>query len=808
MVNIQNENLIRLPLIALRGIVVMPGMSAHFEVGRKKSLNAVSAAFSGEKRVLLVTQRDISVNDPGEGDLYEVGVVATVRQVLNLPGNTARILVEAENRAGIVHVTYGKDMLFGEAVELAPDTPLRDSTEEEALVRTCTEAFENYAEFIPKISGEVFMNIFTEKRAGKLADYIIANMLVSYEKKQEILEAINPKKRIKLLINMLSHESSVLNLERDIKKRVNEAMEKNQREYYLREQIKAINEELGEGENPMTEAEKYIERIKALRLEAEIESRLVNEAKKLSKMQSNMPDYSVLRGYLDLCLELSWNVSTKDTASINKVADKLEKDHFGLTKVKERVIEYIAVMKLSGRVGSQVLCLIGPPGVGKTSVASSIAASLGRKFVRISLGGVSDEAEIRGHRKTYVGAMPGRIINAFKQAGTNNPVILLDEIDKLGRDYKGDPASALLEVLDCEQNKNFRDNYLEVPFDISKAIFITTANNGDTIPRPLMDRMEIIRLNSYTDEEKLEIAKKYIVPKQLAKNALTKKDLKIEDSALKTIIADYDRESGVRNLERFVAKICRKAALLVLKSEKMCKVNSINIEEFLGPKKITNDLAKSGFEIGVSNGLAWTEVGGEALKIEVSVMEGQGKIQLTGSLGDVMKESAGAAVTYIRANADELGVDKNFYKDKDIHIHVPEGAVPKDGPSAGITIASALLSALTGIGVRGDVAMTGEITLRGNVLPIGGLNEKLSAAVRLKFSTVIIPYDNIGDLAEVDKNVVSKLNIVPVKSVCEVFKTVLAKMPQGVNKSVETGYKSVNNSIADVKENERTIICK
>ncbi len=806
--NVKDDNLITLPLIALRGIVVLPGMSAHFEVGRKKSLNAVTSALAGDKRVLLVTQRDIAVSDPTEEDLYEFGVIATIRQVVNIPGNTARILVEGESRAYITAVHLTKESIIGNAESIPADFPLFDATAEEALIRTCVEAFERYSEFVPKISGEIFMNILSETKCGKLADYITSNIMVSPEKKQEILEAIDPQERINMVINLLTHEVEVLALERDIKKRVNEAMEKNQKEYYLREQVKAIYEELGEGDNPVSESDKYIKRIKALKLAEKAEEHLINEAKKLAKMQTNMPDYSVHRAYLELCLDLPWNTSSKDIANIKKVQDKLEKDHYGLSKVKERIIEYIAVMKLSGKVGSQVLCLIGPPGVGKTSVASSIAAALGRKFVRISLGGVSDESEIRGHRKTYIGAMPGRIISAFKQAGTNNPVILLDEIDKLGRDYKGDPANAMLEVLDCEQNKNFRDNYLEIPFDISKAIFITTANSADTIPRPLMDRMEIIRLNSYTDEEKFEIGKRYIIPKQLEKNALDKKDLKIDDDALKTIVTEYDRESGVRNLERFVSKICRKAALIKIKTNKKCKVNTLNIEEFLGPKKISVDMQRSVAEIGIANGLAWTEVGGEALKIEVSVMDGQGKIQLTGSLGDVMKESANAAVTYIRANADRLHVDKDFYKNKDIHIHVPEGAVPKDGPSAGITMATALLSALTGVAVKGNIAMTGEITLRGNVLPIGGLNEKLSAAVRMKFDTVIIPADNISDVTEVDKNVTSKLNIIPVSNVNEVFELALVSLPGGASEIKAEEYAVPQNPIHNMVENDRSVICK
>ncbi|MDP4152942.1 MAG: endopeptidase La [Bacillota bacterium] len=766
-------NIVTYPLLALRGIVVLPHMSAHFEVGRKKSISAIRAAMKDDQRIFLVTQRDIKTDDPGREDVYDIGTVAVIKQILNLPNDNVRILVEGLERASIETFYSGRNMTtVGLSILKEPSDELKYS-ETEAFIRETFGLFEQYASLIPRMSPDVLMNVMSIKSVGKLADYIAANIVLEAEDKQLILNAVDPVERIKTIITILYREIEILSLEGSIHKQVKDSIDKNQREYYLREQIKAIYNELGEGDNPQTEAENYAQKIKALKFKPEEEEMLLKEASKLSKMSSSSPESGVIRTYLDTVLELPWNKFTRDKINLEKVKTVLDKDHYGLEKVKERIIEYLAVMKLTNKPQGQILCLVGPPGIGKTSIATSIAKAINRKFVRMSLGGVRDEADIRGHRKTYIGSMPGRIIDAFKRAGSMNPLILFDEIDKMGNDFRGDPASAMLEVLDREQNNSFRDHYLEIPFDVSHALFITTANSLDTIPRPLLDRMEIIELTSYTDTQKLQIAVRHLITKQIKKHGLSKSDIDIDISAIERIITEYTRESGVRNLERAVEKICRKAAAAKLSGIKKSKISAINLEKYLGAPRIPIEKLAKSDEVGVANGLAWTSVGGEALKIEVAAVEGSGKIQLTGSLGDVMKESANAAITYIRSKSDILHVDKEFYKNRDIHIHVPEGAVPKDGPSAGITMATAIVSELTQTPIKRDVCMTGEITLRGNVLPIGGLNEKTSAAARLGFKTVILPEDNRADITEIDPEVRSKLDFIYVTNISQVLENAL-----------------------------------
>jgi len=792
---INDINLKSYPLLALRGIVVLPSMTAHFEVGRKKSISAIRAAMSEDQHILLVTQKDIKTDDPGREDLYDIGTVAVIRQILNLPNDNIRILVEGIARAKIVSFYSGRNMITA-GITMLEEPPVNISDlEKEAHLRETFELFEEYATLIPRISPDVFMNILSIKDLSKLADYITSNILLPTKDKQQILSELDPVNRIKLLNKILYKEIEILTLERNLHKQVKESIDKNQREYYLREQMKAISKELGDSDNPQSEAENYIEKILSLKLEKTSEEILIKEANKLARMSSSSPEATVIRNYLDACIELPWNKSTREKIDLEKVRRHLDKEHYGLNKVKERILEYLAVMKLTSTPKGQILCLVGPPGVGKTSIATSIAKAINRKFARMSLGGIRDEADIRGHRKTYIGSMPGRIINAFKIAGSNNPLILLDEIDKMSSDYKGDPASALLEVLDSEQNHSFRDHYIEIPFDISKAMFITTANTLDTIPRPLLDRMEVIEITSYTDEEKIQIASRHLIGKQIKKNGLKASDLSIDESALQRIVSEYTKESGVRNLERCIEKICRKAAVAKLSGEKKTKVNALNLEKYLGAPKYSVDKLSKEDQIGVANGLAWTAAGGESLKIEVSAVEGTGKIQLTGSLGDVMKESANAAITYIRSKYDVLGIDKDFYKNMDIHIHVPEGAVPKDGPSAGITMATAIVSELSQIPVRHDVAMTGEITLRGNVLPIGGLSEKTSAAARLGFSTVIVPEDNRADIDEIDPAVRNKLKFIYVTNVSQVLDAALA---YDNNHNTKKVLKPVSGNVSDI----------
>ncbi len=762
-----------MPAISLRGLVVFPSMVLHFDVGRERSVNALKAAADGSGHIFLVAQKDASLTEPELSDMYEVGVIAEIRQLLTTPDGSTRVLVEGLTRAKRVRSAGGSDYLQFEVKELpSRGAPLSDSTAE-AAVRALKNVFAEYAQISPKMPRELFEGIMSENNCSELFDKVVFNVVLRVEDKQALLEANGLLTRVKMLITMLESEIEIIETEIDIQEQVKEQVDKNQRDYYLREQLRAIYKQLGEGENPQEEADSYIEKINALGLSDEITEKLIGEAQKLVKMSYSSQEAGVIRNYLDTVLELPWNIRTKDKLDIDKVQKQLDKDHYGLKKVKERITEIISVRALAPDVKGQIICLYGPPGVGKTSIGKSIAAALGRNYARISLGGVHDEAEIRGHRKTYIGAMPGRIAAALKQAKSMNPVLLLDEIDKMGSDYKGDPASAMLEVLDSEQNTSFTDHYLEIPLDLSDVLFITTANTLDTIPAPLLDRMEVIELSSYTREEKFNIAKKHLLPKQLKKHGEKPSTVKIADKALYSIIDFYTREAGVRKLERSIADICRKSAKKIVSGEKKVTVTDENIKDFLGVKKYLPEHLAAHDEIGLVNGLAWTSVGGVMMPLEVLVLEGTGKTEFTGSLGDVMKESAKIAVSLTRSLAKKYNIDPEFYKNRDIHVHAPEGAVPKDGPSAGVTLTTALVSALSGTPVRRDVAMTGEITLRGKVLAIGGLKEKTMAAYRAGVKTVCIPKENEPDIDELDEVVKNSLKFVVAEDISTVLETAL-----------------------------------
>ncbi len=764
-----------LPLLALRGMVIFPGTSTHLDIGRKKSMLALNSAMATDQLIYLVTQRDAAVEEPTADDLYEVGTVARIRQVLRLPGDNLRVMLEGLYRARTEYIIQ-TDPHFGASTREVLSKSYLPALEEEALLRNCQELFATYVGLSGTVSPETAMEIAAIDELAPATDKIAAAISVPIEKKQLLLSLGIPAKRAEQLIVILRHELEILELERKIHNKVQEQMDANQKDYYLREQMRAISAELGEEDSPMAEADEYRGRIAALDLPEKSRKHLLKECEKLAKMPSGSHEATVVRGYLDTCLELPWNTTTEDQLDLTVSREVLDRDHYGLDKVKERIIELLAVRQLNAETKGQILCLSGPPGVGKTSIAKSIAEAMGRKYVRVSLGGVRDEADIRGHRKTYIGSMPGRIINAIKQAGTKNPLILLDEIDKMSNDFRGDPSAAMLEVLDPEQNAAFCDHFLEIPFDLSQVLFITTANQKDAIPEPLLDRMDLIELTSYTAEEKFMIAKNHLVKKQLRENGLTAKQVRISDKALRGIIESYTREAGVRRLERSLAKICRKCAKRIVTGEvKSVTVN--DLQPYLGPVRYKRDVLNKQDEIGVATGLAWTAVGGETLPVEIAILDGTGKIELTGSLGDVMKESARTAVSYVRSRAKEWGIATDFYKTKDIHIHVPEGAVPKDGPSAGITMTTALVSALTGIPVRRDVAMTGEVSLRGRVLPIGGLREKTMAAYIYGVKTVIIPQDNEVDLAEIDPTVRKALEFVPTTHMDDVLKTALIRLP-------------------------------
>ena len=773
----RENRLSTLPMLVLRGLVCFPETVIHFDVGRLKSVAALNTAMERDQRIFLVAQKDVSQDDPTPDDLYRMGVVGRVRQIVKLPHDNFRIIVDGEYRATAVEILQTEPYFMVVAQE-RQDKPVTPALLEDALVRECRQQFERYADLVPKIAPDVMFGVAADDKAGHLADFVASNLNMPIEEKQRILNIQSVASRMETLLRILDKECQILELEKKIEDKVQEQMDENQKEYYLREQIRAISEELGQADDPLEESGEYAKAIDALHLPEEIASQLHKESRKLGKMPPGSHEATVVRTYLDTCLALPWNETTKDNLDLNRARRVLDRDHDGMEKVKERIIEALAVRQLSAEMKGQVLCLVGPPGVGKTSIARSIAEAMGRKYVRVSLGGVRDENEIRGHRRTYVGSMPGRIISAVKQAGTRNPLILLDEIDKMGHDFRGDPASAMLEVLDTEQNYAFRDHFIDLPFDLSEVMFVTTANDASTIPAPLYDRMDVIHLSSYTAEEKKRIARRHLMKKQLKKHGLTGKQLKLSDSGLARIIECYTSEAGVRTLERQLATLCRKtAAALVEGKETTVSVTATNLETYLGPEKYKQDQKTHRDEVGVVNGLAWTAVGGTTMPIEVAVLEGTGKIELTGNLGDVMKESAKTAISYVRSRANEWHIDGDFYKNKDIHIHVPEGAVPKDGPSAGVTMATAIVSALTGIPVKGDVAMTGEISLRGRVMPIGGLREKAMAAYTNRLTTVIIPEDNHADLNEVDAAVKEHTRFITARNLDTVIGNALTADP-------------------------------
>lgn len=777
-IQITQVQTLRLPAIAIRGLVMFPKMVLHFDVARTKSIVALNRAMQGNQKIFLVTQKNSRVENPTKDDLYTVGVVAKIKQILKAQGDVVRVVVEGVYRARMCEL-ISTDPFYEVMCEEMPMLPVEEGKQVtiDAYMRIVKDLFEEYCYYAPKMPKELVVNIIGSNDPVYASEYLTQNLGFSLEDKQMILEESSIRKRLEILSSLLRQENEILSIERSIAERVKDQVDRNQKEYYLREQLKAIHAELGDEDDSDTEIEKYRAKLKEIEPDEETESKLTEEINKLSKMMFNSQEAMVSRNYLDTVFSLPWKKMTEDKLDINAARERLDADHYGLQKVKERILEILAVRKLEPNIKGQIICLVGPPGVGKTSIAKSIAAAMGRNYVRMSLGGVRDEADIRGHRKTYIGAMPGRIVSAIKQAGSMNPLMLLDEIDKLGSDFKGDPSSALLEVLDSEQNFAFRDHYLEIPLDLSNVLFFATANDPSGIPAPLYDRMEIIDLSSYTREEKFQIAKRHLIPKQVKRHGLNGRTCRFYDDAVYSLIDHYVREAGVRTLEREIASLCRKSAKMIVAGEKKsCYISAKMLESLLGPQKFKDDEIERENLVGVVNGLAWTSVGGEILQAEVAVVEGNGKIELTGSLGDVMKESAKAAVTCVRSLCDRYGIDKDFYKTKDIHIHFPEGAVPKDGPSAGVTITTALVSALSGIPVRHDVAMTGEITLRGRVLPIGGLKEKTMAAYRNGMKTVIIPKANEPDLYEVDPVVKENVTFVPVKEINEVLKTALVSV--------------------------------
>lgn len=788
-----------MPMIALRGLVIFPSVQLHFDVGRAKSLAAVNEAMARDRLVFLAAQKDLCDDDPAPDAVYEVGCVTRIKQIIRLPDNGMRVVAEGLFKAKRLRI------LSDDPVNIAEVEPINDKIGRgsamlrAALMRTLKDEFENYAAENRKISPDVILYVASNNDFWAISEYIAANVPFTYEVKQKVLEETNPLKRLEYVISNLKNETELLKLEHEIEHKVHESMDENQRDYYLREQMKVISEELGEDEDPEEEAEQYRKKIAALSANDNIKERLNKEVNRLLKMPSGSHEATVVRGYLDTCLELPFGIKTKEKHDINAARKQLDRDHFGLEKVKERIIEVLAARALAPDIKGQIICLVGPPGVGKTSIAKSVAACMGRNYARISLGGVRDESDIRGHRKTYIGSMPGRIIEAVKQAKSQNPLILMDEIDKLGSDFRGDPSAALLEALDPEQNVEFHDHFIELPFDLSDVFFIVTANSTDTIPAALLDRMEVIELSGYTREEKFSIAKKHLLKKQLARHGLTSKTCKISNDAIYCLIDNYTREAGVRNLERNIASLCRKAAAKIVGEKETCVcIKASNIKDFLGNFKFKPESYALKNQVGVVNGLAWTSVGGEMLQIEAAVLKGSGKVILTGSLGDVMKESATAAISYIRSRSGIFNLDQNFYKDSDIHIHAPEGAVPKDGPSAGITMTVALLSALTNTPVKGSVAMTGEISLRGRVLPIGGLKEKTMAAYKYGMKTVIIPKANEPDLDEIDKTVKENLSFVTVESIDEVLP--IAFENGGYAKSADgTGKVSDGKNVSETK---------
>lgn len=767
-----------IPVVPLRGLVVYPNMNLHFDVGRKKSIAALNEAMDTHQMIFLVSQIDSTIEDPTERDVFEVGVICKIKQMIKIPNSSnLRVIVEGVSRASIVTM-YTEGDHFNAVVDRAPIYDVEESPENSAYIRAVKKEYEIYASMFKKISNEVVAKIVCCENIDELTDYICENSFFSFSDKQAMLEEFNPEERIKKLVVLLKKETASLEIEAEIQEKLQKEIDKSQREYYLREEMKVISDELGDNETPIEEADEYKTKVNNLKCTDEIKTKLLKECDKLVKMPSGSHEGTVVRTYLDKCLEIPFGKYSKDRINLEKSRKILDADHYGLDKVKSRIIESLAVLKRNPEYNGQIICLYGPPGVGKTSIVKSLAKSMNRKYVRIALGGVHDEAEIRGHRKTYIGSMPGRIMQAIIDAGTMNPIVLLDEIDKVGNDYKGDPSSALLEALDPEQNNSFNDHYIDFPVDLSKVLFITTANDTSTIAAPLYDRMEIIELNSYSVEEKFNIAKLHLVKKEMKKHKLTAREFKISDEAIYKIIECYTREAGVRGLEKNIATLCRKATLELESGKKSFKVTDKNISDYLGVEKYSKDEIPGENQIGVVNGLAWTQVGGTMLPIEISALDGSGKIELTGNLGDVMKESAKTAVSYVRSKSEQYGIKSDFYKTKDIHIHAPEAAIPKDGPSAGLAITTALVSELTGIPIKKNVAMTGEISLKGKALPIGGLKEKSMAAYKAGCDTVIIPKDNFKDLAEIGTEVKTAVRFIPVTSFDEVMTQALEYMPK------------------------------
>lgn len=765
-----------MPLLALRGIIVFPGMTVNLDVGRDKSINAVNAAMQLDKKILLVTQRDAETVDPKREELYNYGVVAEIKQLLKLPSGAIRILIQGLERAeltSLIDAPFKDTYLEGFAMQVASVEP-EENSETEAMRRVLLQSFEKWLVTGKKVTTEVMLNFKNITTAGEIADIIAGYLTISIDEKEELLELADVKERMHKLHTFLCKELEIAELEKNITQEVRKQIEKNQREYYLREQIKVINKELGEGDERQAEVDEYKKQMEGRDLPPEVADKINKELDRLYKMPPMMAESGVIRNYVETLLALPWGIYGKDNFDLKHAEKVLNKDHYGLEKVKERILEYLAVRALTKSGKGPILCLVGPPGVGKTSLAQSVARAIDRKFTRMSLGGVHDEAEIRGHRRTYIGAMPGRIIHGMQTCGVMNPVFLLDEVDKMSSDFRGDPASALLEVLDPEQNNTFSDHYVEIPFDLSQVFWIVTANTVETIPPALLDRMEVVQLSSYTEDEKVKIAELHLLPKERQNNGLTAKTLSITEDALRMIIRGYTREAGVRNLERKIAAVCRKTALRIVNGEaKSAKVTAKNLHKYLGKVIYLEDDVSLEAAAGICTGLAWTRVGGELLKVEVVACKGKGHLALTGQLGDVMKESAQAGYTYIRSRADELGLDKDFYETTDIHIHLPEGAIPKDGPSAGITMATAMISVLTGRKVKKNLAMTGEITLSGRVLPVGGIKEKFLAAHRYGVKTIIMPAKNEQDLEELPANVRAKMHFIPVKHMDEVLKIAL-----------------------------------
>ena len=785
---------INMPVLALRGLTIFPGCILSFDVEREISIRALERAMERDQYIFLVAQREIGTGQPGPGDLFPVGTVSVIRQILRVGETSVRVMMEGRSRARLRRLWQTEPYLQGNVEPMTEGRSRISESQLEALLRQTYANFAEYAALAPRLGEEVAAAVMDDRDPGHLADFIAQNIMLRYQDKQAVLEEIRPVPRLRKVNELLAREAEVLSCEHELEGKIRREMGEVQRDHIIREQIRLLQQELGEDED--SELTEYRNRILERGLDEEVERRLLKEVDRLAKQPYSSAEASVIRNYLDVCLEIPWGEETRERASVAAARRILDRDHFGLEKVKERILEFIAVRQINPAAKGQIICLAGPPGVGKTSIAISVAAALNRKLARLSLGGVRDEADIRGHRRTYIGAMPGRIVNAITQSGSMNPLLLLDEIDKMGGDFRGDPASALLEVLDSEQNHAFRDHFLEIPLDLSRVLFITTANTTSTIPRPLLDRMEVIELTSYTDEEKLQIARRYLLPKQMKEHGVARSALRVTDEALRAVITGYTRESGVRSLERQMGKLCRKTAMCLVSGEsKRVRVAPENLEDFLGVRRYLPPVLEQD-PVGVVNGLAWTESGGELLEVEVNAMEGAGKLELTGNLGDVMKESAHAALSCIRSRCAQLGIDPEFYKNRDIHIHFPEGAVPKDGPSAGVAITTAVVSALTGRKVRGDVAMTGEVTLRGRVLAIGGLKEKTMAAKRSGIRTVLIPKENRRDLAEIDPVVRESLRFVAAETIDEVLAEALRPAPKE-EKQIITAFVPVEQPVQD-----------